>query len=294
MSPIPTRQFSKGRSGLANVVLSASKAQIEFEDNHQIVTVLLEDCPPYLRDGRQFVQLNSNNTEVFGARPLGGTHRAVFVGFASREGEPPIIREVEARSGVSKNGKKYFIKEHLEFTALFDITAGKWKGYRIVYNLPYAFEPYKESVDSEPITLIYGGKVSDFLAICGMDFDKDTLPWSENVLVAIDKLLKARAKPIAISLNEQGWVKDIGEIPMDDEEETVTSTPEPKTAAVTMTAQQAIDDLYGAEPKSKKAEAPTILALLYAQAKAGDKDALSMLKALADSNADASKLLDTL
>lgn len=296
MSPIPTRQFSKGRTGVANVVVTTSKIQVTFEDNNQTVTILPEDAPPYIKEGRQVITLNSSNTEIFGARPIGGTHRVVFAGFAAREGEPPIIREVEARSGVSKNGRKYFIKEHLEYTALFDVTAGKWKGYRIIYNLPYNFEPYKEGVDSDPITLIYGGKVSEFLEVCGMDFDKDTIPWSENVLVPIEKLLKARQRPVAISLTDQGWVKDIGAIPVDDTEEeevTVTSTPEPKTGAVTMSAEQAADDLYGAEPK-KKPEAPTILSLLYTQAKAGDESALSMLKALADSNAEASKLYDTL
>lgn len=291
--PIPSKTYGKGRSGVANVSISGEKVTVTFEDNDQVISCLLADAPSYIRPGRQAITLNSNNTEIYGARPIGGTYRAIFAGFAARENEPPTIREVAAKSGVSKAGKPYKITSHLEFTALFDVVSGKWKGYRLVYNLPYGFTRYDQKDDDTPITQVSGTKLIDFLQILGMDFDADTLPWSENVLPYLEKLLAARKRQLVISLNENGWVKDISEPPDEDDEE----------AAPTKSETELVDELTGRPPeakapeakapKDKKAEvqAPTMLTLLFNNAKAGDMDALGMLTNLAASGNKAAKEL---
>lgn len=287
--PIPTKTAGKGRSGIAMVSIQGDKVKVVFEDNDQVVTCLLEDCPSYIRPGRQAITLNSSNTAIYGARPVGGTFKAQFVGFASRENEPPTIREVAARSGVSQAGKKYNIKAHLEFTALFDIVSGKWKNYRLVYNLPYGFERYDSEDTDKPTTLVYGGKLAEFLALCGVDFESDTIPFSDNVLVYLEKLLRSRSRTITISLNDQGWVKDIGELPEDDEPE--EEQPEP-TKPTKADADKAAEELFGSatpseerikelDKKKPNIEGLGILDVIARNAKDGDQDAIRMLTALA-------------
>src|SRR5574340_157395 len=51
--PIPTKTAGKGRSGIAMVSIQGDKVKVVFEDNDQVVTCLLEDCPSYIRPGRQ-------------------------------------------------------------------------------------------------------------------------------------------------------------------------------------------------------------------------------------------------
>jgi len=311
--PVPTKTFGKGRSGVANVIISGERVHLTFEDNDQAITCFLSDAPSYIRQGRQAVTLNSNNTEIYGARPVGGTHRCIFAGFAAREGEPPTIREVAAKSGVSSKNKSYKIPAHLEFTALFDVIAGKWKNYRLVYNLNYNFsryDPDDDADDASAITMITGEKLASFLEICGMDFDSDSIPWSDNVLVFLEKLLASRKRPVAISLNENGWVKDIGEIPEEDDDEPdqktgeiaggVSKEEEEKYAAElkkvksslakekeeqTSSADKIIDELTGSPPPAKKAQvaAPSLLQALFNNAKDGDTGALEMLTSLSNS-----------
>jgi len=328
MSPIPVRQYSKGKTGIAMISTRDDKLDVTFEDNKQTVTVLLRDAPDYIRDGRQAVTLNSSNTEIFGARPILGTYKVKFLGFAGKESEPPTIRTVAAKSGVTKEGKKYNIKQHLEFTAIFVITAGKWKNYQIVYNLPYSFEKFEDEERGKTITLVYGEKVTKFLQLCGLDFSTDSIPWSENVLVYLNKLLGSRDKVFAISLNDQGWVKDLSELPDDEEEDSipagaaVANAPEPVTQLEISGEQNVIrimheDDLKletpvakeepkklvtEEEPKKpepttkpasnkKSPSAPTILDILANNAKAGDQDSLNMLSSLANTNPEAKKRL---
>jgi len=336
--PVPTKQGGKGRSGVATVSIVGEKVNVIFEDNNQAITVLLADAPDYIKNGRQAITLNTSNTEIYGARPVNGTHRCVFAGFAAKENEPPTIREVAARSGISSANKKYSIKAHLEFTALFDITAGKWKNYRLVYNLTYGFEKYSPpTIDGSndeawAITLVYGEKLAEFLSLGGMDFEIDSIPWSDNVLVFIEKLLLSRKRPLAISLNENGWVKSIGEIPVEDDDEEVEAPnlqPDPDTGevpvegdeeaklnakyaaelakikkakaeeveAAKVEAKKIVAELTGQDveaPKTKKkqASAPTILDMLANQAKAGDTDALKMLTSLAVNNEQAKEKLE--
>lgn len=318
--PVPTKTFGKGRSGIANVSVQGEKVYITFEDNGQTISCLLADAPSYIRSGRQAVTLNSNNTEIYGARPIGGSYRCIFAGFAAKEGEPPTIRSVEARSG-SKNGKPWKIPTHLEFTALFDVVSGKWKNYRLVYNLSYNFsryDPEDDADDASAITMITGDKLANFLELCGMNFDNDSIPWSENVLVFLEKLLNARKRQVIISLNENGWVKDIGSVPDEDEDEDTDAadadalaadakahaqqgTPHPPKSRTKeeskAKADEIADQLMGKPPKKeeKPVSAPTVLQAMLTNAKNGDTNALTMLTTLAASGNQAAKdLLATL
>jgi len=217
---IPVSKGGKGSSGPAEVTVTSNKIRVVFigtkdKPDGQVIDVLREDAPDYMVSGRQLVTLSSDNTKIFNARPIGGSHLAEFIGFASKDAEPPTPRKVDAKAGTSRAGKPYKIPEHLEFTALFRITRGTWKGYQIANNLFYAFLPYEGG-----ITQIKGAgsdKLTQFLEVTGIDFVTDDIPFSENVLVYLEKLLLSRNKQLIISLTQEGWVDSVVEAPSFDE-----------------------------------------------------------------------------
>ena len=213
---IPVSTGSKGASGLADVTVTSNKVRVIFDGKDQVIDVLREDAPDYMVSGRQVVNLSGDNNRIFSAKPIGGSHVCRFIGFWSKEDEPPTPRKIDARTGTSKAGKPYKIPEHLEFTALFEITSKKWNRYQLSQNLFYAFEHYEGD-----ITQIKGAgsqKLTDFLMVAGLDFATDEIPFSENVLPFLEKLLLSRKKNLVISLTPDGWVDTIVEAPDMDEE----------------------------------------------------------------------------
>ncbi|MBE0573339.1 hypothetical protein IH575_00345 [Candidatus Dojkabacteria bacterium] len=227
--PIPVSLGSKGSTGAAEVTVTSTKIRVNFQGTGQQIDVLREDAPDYMISGKQIVSLSGDNNRIFSAKPSGGSYICKFIGFWSKNDEPPTPKKVPARSGVSK-GKSYQIPEHLEFTALFEVQTGKWKRYQLSQNLFYAFSEYDGG-----ITQIKGNgskKLEEFLQVCGMDFVSDDIPFSENVLPYVEKMLLERGKKVIISVSPDGWVDSI--VPAPDEgdepeyvEEQVQETPAP-------------------------------------------------------------------
>lgn len=252
--PIPVSTGGKGANGIANVTVTTNKVRVEFEDNNnQVIEVLRDDAPDYIITGRQIVVLSSDNNKIFSAKPIGGSYMCKFIGFWSREGEPPTPKKVEARTGTSSKGNAYKIPEHLEFTVLFEIvTPKKWSKYQLSMNLFYAFSEYEGG-----ITQIKGAgsqKLVEFLEVAGVDFTTDDIPFSENVLPFIEKMLLNRNKTMVISLNQKGWVDSVVVAPDDEEEE--LPEPEEKKPAVT------VEDLVKAAKSAEGQDKESINALL--------------------------------
>ena len=231
---IPVSTGVKGASGKAEVTVTSNKVRVQFTEKDQTVDVLREDAPDYMVSGLQIVNLSGDNNKIFSAKPMGGSHVCRFIGFWSKEAEPPTPRKIDARTGTSKAGKAYKIPEHLEFTALFEIVSKKWNRYQLSQNLFYAFQHYEGD-----ITQIKGDgsqKLSEFLMVAGLDFTSDEIPWSENVLPYLEKLLLSRKKQLVISVTSDGWVDTIVEAPeMDDEPEVVEKKVEKKADATVNT-----------------------------------------------------------
>jgi len=232
--PIPASKGSKGSNGVAEVTVTSTKVRVVFEESAQVIDVLREDAPDYMVSGRQIVSLSGDNNKIFSAKPLGGSHFCKFIGFWSRDGEPPTPKKVEARSGTSAAGKPYKIPEHLEFTALFEIQKPKrWLRYQLSMNLFYAFSEYEGE-----ITQIKGNgsqKLEETLEVIGLNFTTDNIPFSENVLPFLENLLISRNKTVVISVTPKGWVDSIVSSPDDDDdvdveevEEEVIEEPKPK------------------------------------------------------------------
>lgn len=253
--PIPVSLGSKGSTGAAEVTVTSTKIRVVFQGTGQTIDVLREDAPDYMISGKQIVSLSGDNNRIFSAKPSGGSYVCKFIGLWSREGEPPTPKKVPAKSGVSK-GKPYQIPEHLEFTALFEIQSPKkWKRYQLSQNLFYAFSEYEGG-----ITQIKGNgskKLEEFLQVCGMDFVSDDIPFSENVLPYVEKLLLERNHKVIISLNPDGWVDSIVPAPEDGDE--------PEYVEETKAEEPASTNDLGALAEQLKGVNPDEVAALLAQ-----------------------------
>jgi hypothetical protein len=100
-------------------------------------------------------------------------------------------------------------------------------------------------------------KLEEFLLVAGLDFASDEIPFSENVLPYLEKLLLSRGKKLVVSLSPEGWVDTIVEAPDMGEE------PEPEKAAKV-------------EKKAEPAVNP--MSVLERMAAEGDASAKAMLE----------------
>lgn len=256
----------KGQVGTADVTVSRDKVRVAFDEG-QIVDILREDAPDYIISGRQNVTLSSDNTHIQSARPAGGSYICKFSHFASREDTPPEPKVVPARSGISKAGKRYSIDEHLEFTAVYQIIRGKFKGYQLIQNLFYAFSEYGDG-----ITQISGNgsrKLEEFLLSNGLNFTSDDIPFSDNVLPYLEKLIISKNKYLIVQISPEGWITTLADAPEEYEEEQQEEQP------AQIKVNSAAKEQKSEEPSDTSA---TFIKSLKTMALAGDKSALTLLK----------------
>lgn len=258
---------SYGETGIADVTVTPKRIRAIFEDSGQSFDILPEDALPYLISGRQVVMLSADNTKIVSARPASGTHFIRFDRFTAKDNEPPSPKAREASRMTAKDGRKWDVPVGLDFTSVFKISRGKWKGYELIQKLPYAFQEFEDTGETQIIG--YGSKrCAELLQLCGVRFEVDTIPFSENVLPFLEKVFKLRAKELVAKV-EEGWIKSLYEAPEGEDEVEEA----PKSAEV------AIQELFGDVPSKEPKEdvSPAIIEALKILAAAGDQGAKEKL-----------------
>lgn len=208
------RVKERGASGLARVTVSPDKIKVKFEDASSDYLILPEDAPEGIKTGTFFVTLSSDESKIYSVRPPKGSYWAKFKNFSHKKDELPIYREVAADVKRKKTGETYPVPAHLEFTALFKVTKGDFSWMELPYFMWYAFKAYANSGE----TAISGRgsqKVEEFLVACGFDFMKDSIPYSENVLPALEKLIVEKDQDVMITVNEYGYIDTLFAAPSD-------------------------------------------------------------------------------
>jgi len=217
----------QGLGGTATVRALNNKIIVKMDDGRQF-DIFKEDAPEYYeilarittennnRAESMSVKLNSEGTRLFGVYPPGNrSYVCVFSGFRKgRDEQVPTPRRVEGRSVTSRAGKQIYFEEHLAFYPIFTIQSGKFRGLTLSYELWYAFGLAAEGGGT--LTAIRGkgqGNVIDFLQRCGMDFATDEIPWSDNVLPYIERILKERSVPVTVEVNEKGYFHALASLP---------------------------------------------------------------------------------
>lgn len=207
--PTPVKHSSGyGKTGLAEVVVGATKIRCSFRDSDTTIDILRDDAPDFIRTGTQVLTLSSDNTKILYAKPVNVSVPVRFVRFVSDDANVPTLREVEARQGKKQTGAKWSIPAHLEGTALLEVTRGKWRGYILSINVSYTFVQY-EQTDYMEVSGVMSSKTEEFMMRFGYDFMRDTIPLTDNAFATLQIILQDQAErgvePIAI-IDEKGWI----------------------------------------------------------------------------------------
>jgi hypothetical protein len=255
-----------GPRGLARISLTAkgrikvvfddgqSPRELFPEDNEELMPLIKRMAEDKAFSKSLFIKMDREGTKIFSMSPPGDkTYIAVFEGFVHAKDQPPIPKWVDERKGQKKGGGSFSIPRHIEFMPIFGVIAGPYQGLKIVTPMSYAF---RELDDGS--TQLFGtgvNKTVEFLERTGLNFVTDDIPYSDNILPFLEELLLDRQVPVAIALNEQGYVSSIAAPPDGVEfklpKKTVTKpTPKPVTKAAASVAKTAAPKKK-AEPESE-------------------------------------------
>jgi len=212
MPIVKKRKSENGKTGAAQIKFSRDDVVVKFEEDKTVENLPAENVPDFLigKDGRFIVTLDKENTRIKYASVPRGVYLAKFTGFSHKEGEQPMYRTVEFSPKTA--WRDFPIPRHLEFTALFEVIDNpkdEYNGFPIPLNLWYIFYDY----DGTGTTTAFGGqgetRLGDFLLATGIDMVTDSIPYSDNVLPALEKMLLEKGKTVAMVINDKGFVKSI-------------------------------------------------------------------------------------
>jgi len=214
--PINTKiKKNTGAAGLADVrVLNNGSLRVVFANN-EVYEVEGEGWS--YPTGKYAVTLDALGTKVLfvGPPPL-TTHLVRFKQFSNRgRNDIPEVKVQRGGPRQKKDGGTYIAPDELKAYCKLEVVGeGPYVGMDIVYSFSYAFEP--EPGTPNAIISATAGRlvaIEEFLRINGIDFLKEDLPFSSNVLPWLEKRFLAAGKVYQVALNEKGYVKQITEVP---------------------------------------------------------------------------------
>lgn len=164
-------------------------------------------------DGLYRVSLSSDGSQLFGINPEKGTYIVRYNGMVSSQGQLPAPKLVHGGLRHKKDGKGTFtVPDYLAFTVLLRVVSATCKRMTIPLQLNYSFEQYKTTNETViPLGTKPLEKTAKFLELAGMDFTKDTIPWSDNVLPYLDELFQERNTKFQVVM-KNGYVDEMFEM----------------------------------------------------------------------------------
>ena len=200
-------------------------AEVRIRDDAELVIVMDENGAKYtipydasdigdIVNGRYRVTVSSDGTKIFSITPVDGTFIVRYDGMVTQDGNLPMPKLMKGGERKSKNGKGTWIApDYLAFTVLLKVISNPNKRIKIPYNLNYSFEQYLDTKETLiPIGSSPLERTEKFLRVAGYDFSTDSIPWSENVLPAVDDTLTDRAVKFQVFM-KNGYVDDIAPMP---------------------------------------------------------------------------------
>lgn len=205
-----------GPSGPASINVIGRQLQVIFDEKNEVVNLPLEALPPDSVPGKlpknkkYFVSVSGDRQKLSAFRPWEGSFIAEFVELKKKPGQPPLHEFPRERVGQGPNGP--YNKDWQEFTAILRIAEPPYTGLIVTTKLRYYF-----GMDEEGLTTIKGeGKHSQFLGrfleVAVGDLEKIKIPFSDNILPQLEKLLLERHRSFLIVMSK-GWVDSFGEAP---------------------------------------------------------------------------------
>lgn len=203
-----------GVSGVAQVKILKDAVRVIYPDGDQY-DVPKNNLPDGLASGNYSVTMSATGDKiVFLAPPPLTTNLVRFKEFSNRDnGVPePKIKRGGPRKG--KNGAQWIAPDELVFIPMLEIVEGQYKGLTIPYSLNYGFEPDPGT----PYTLINASagrlaQIEEFFRAAGFDLAKEEIPFSDNILPWLENRLNKAHRIFSVSLNKDGYVDKLAEIP---------------------------------------------------------------------------------
>lgn len=208
--------------GLAEVrVIDDAELRIKFDEIEGVYTVPYDmGTVGMVENGIYRVSLSSDGSQLFGIVPAKGTYVVRYGGMVSSNGELPAPKEIKGGPRKTKDGKKtWTAPDYLAFTVLLRVLSANCKKMTIPYQLHYTFERYRDTDETViPLGTKNFERTATFLQLAGLDFSKDSIPFSDNVLPFLDKLFHERNTRFNIVM-KNGYVDEVFEIaPVVDED----------------------------------------------------------------------------
>lgn len=208
-----------GPKSVATVKLMNNVARISFENGSgDVYEVDKESWPKERPAGKYVVSLNKEANKVVGLSPLpNATYIVHFHQFANRVAEIPQPKIQPGGMRTRRDGQQYMVDDKLVFNALLSVEqpGGIYDGLNILLILPYCFEQYPGTSNVYLSTNSRKDleKIENFLRFSGLDFAETTIPFQPNVLPWLEEKLKENQKSFMVTLNADGWVDSMAEIP---------------------------------------------------------------------------------
>lgn len=199
----------RGPQGRGNVRFNAKVIKVvsdegdSWEIAHENLTAEIPDNHKKILNGVYF-QLDAEETSLQTIRPWDGTQVVEFGGFTRRGEDQELSTYMKRRpaGGNPATGAKWPARPDEErYTVVLNIVAGDWKGYSLIYWMPYIFTKKQGS----QVARLYGtanrvDRTEDFLELCGVPRDGPgldiTIPWSADQGVVLE-FLEDTLLPIA-------------------------------------------------------------------------------------------------
>ncbi len=199
-----------GPSGAATISITQKVIVVKMKSDKYPEPFRFErsDFEGVLVAGQAHARISQDGTKLYGLRPITpGNYFCKFVKFAAKKDQAPAPRVVKAREGRKADGTTFPVAEHLEFTALLEITSGVWEGAEMPVSLWYHFKEYQTTGIASQIIGTAKSKVllDQFLTVGGVDMGEVAIPWSENILPELESRLKKADKEFLVNLNDKGY-----------------------------------------------------------------------------------------
>lgn len=216
MKYVPTEP-NFGPSGPATVNIVGKTLQIIFDQGNEVVNLATDLLPPdvdvkHLPTKKKYsVLVDGTRTKLNGFCPYEGSYTCEFLEFKKKPGQPPMHDYPRNRVGQGPNGP--YAKDWQEFTAILRILEEPYTGLLVSTKLRYYF-----GIDEETGNAVIKGegkhsqKLGRFIEVACGDFEKVVIPFSDNVLPPLERLLQEQHRPFLIVMSK-GFVDSFGEAP---------------------------------------------------------------------------------
>lgn len=205
----------KGKQGEAKISIGNGKVSVLFKDDDEPYLFKKSEVPEFVKAGKLFVALTSDETEILSVRPINALVKAKFLHFATQnEDEPPAPVEKQGGTATRKDGTKFSYDPYLAFMPVLKIVSPEYEGMTVPCFMRYLF------VDDGDggVAIKGGGKNADllesFLDVTGV-LDKE-IPYSDNILPKLQKLILRQGNTFMVML-KGGYVDSF--LPLDEPDE---------------------------------------------------------------------------